>query len=99
MLCFVGGSPQQGQSQPPMGKSQQLQPQEQQRVPAKITRLVKPPLVIVFDIETTGLTPEKDRMIEIAAMDMSDTKKIFQTLVNPGMTAIPEKVRAGSELP
>ncbi|MBO4635804.1 MAG: topoisomerase DNA-binding C4 zinc finger domain-containing protein [Clostridiales bacterium] len=41
---------------------------------------------VVFDIETTGLDPENDRVVEIAAVKVRDGRKIdtFQTLVDPG---------------
>lgn len=41
---------------------------------------------IVFDLETTGINPEKDAIIEISAIKVKDheiTEK-FSTLVNPG---------------
>lgn len=40
----------------------------------------------IFDFETTGLDPEKDRVIEMAAVKVSDGKIIseFSTLVNNG---------------
>ncbi len=37
---------------------------------------------IFFDLETTGIRPDKDRIVEIAAIDPYLDKK-FQTLVNP----------------
>ncbi|XP_024966846.1 exonuclease DPD1, chloroplastic/mitochondrial [Cynara cardunculus var. scolymus] len=40
--------------------------------------------IIVFDIETTGFSREKDRIIEIALQDLSGGENsTFQTLVNP----------------
>lgn len=51
--------------------------------------------VIVIDTETTGVDPEKDRVVEIGAVKVSMTKKgpklagTFQTLVNPGMPIPP----------
>jgi DNA polymerase III epsilon subunit-like protein len=45
------------------------------------------PIVIVFDLETTGLAKLKDRIIEIAAYDLNDkTHAPMSTLVNPGRT-------------
>lgn len=44
-----------------------------------------PACVIVFDIETTGLSRQKERIIEIALRDLYGGKNsTFQTLVNPG---------------
>lgn len=40
--------------------------------------------IIVFDIETTGLSREKERIIEVALQDLSGgDNSTFQTLVNP----------------
>ena len=40
----------------------------------------------VFDLETTGLSPTRDRIVEIAAVhvDLDGTVTRFQSLVNPG---------------
>ncbi len=45
---------------------------------------------VVVDLETTGLNPEKDRIIEIGAIRFVDGKEdeVFEQLINPGM-AIP----------
>lgn len=44
-----------------------------------------PVVVIVFDIETTGLSRQKERIIEIALRDLhGGQNSVFQTLVNPG---------------
>ena len=42
---------------------------------------------VIFDIETTGLSPEKDAIIEISALRVKggDIEDEFSTLVNPGM--------------
>jgi len=45
-----------------------------------------PAVIIVFDIETTGLSRQNERIIEIALRDLYGGKNsTFQTLVNPGM--------------
>lgn len=48
----------------------------------------------IFDVETTGFSPENDRIIEIGAMrvDLDGTVSCFQTLVNP-RRAIPFQVK------
>jgi len=61
----------------------------------------KMPTVIVFDLETTGLSKERDRIVEIACVDLSDAATAsdgtevnnFQTLVNPGRFSIPSHVQ------
>lgn len=47
-----------------------------------------------IDIETTGLSPEKDKMIEIGAVRFEDGEKkaIFSTLVHPQILALPERI-------
>ena len=52
---------------------------------------LKRPLV-VFDLETTGLFPRKDRIIEIAAVKMNPdgSEERLEHLVNPGMPIPPE---------
>ena len=44
------------------------------------------PDYVVFDLETTGLSPETDKIIEISAVRVRGGKaeKNFSTLVNPG---------------
>lgn len=52
---------------------------------------LKRPLV-VFDLETTGLFPRRDRIIEIAAVKMNPdgTEERLEHLVNPGIPIPPE---------
>ena len=49
----------------------------------------------VFDLETTGMSPAKDRIVEIAAVrvECDGTQSRFQTLVNPERP-IPPRVSA-----
>ena len=44
------------------------------------------PDYVVFDLETTGLSPKRDEVIEIAALKVRDGSVVdeFSTLVNPG---------------
>ncbi|HLR35760.1 MAG TPA: PolC-type DNA polymerase III [Tissierellales bacterium] len=48
---------------------------------------------VVFDIETTGLSPKNDRITEIGAVKIEDGKIVdrYNQLVNPGVP-IPEKI-------
>lgn len=48
---------------------------------------------VCFDIETTGLSPEKDKIIEIGALKVKDGKIIdkFSKFINPGFS-IPENI-------
>ena len=52
------------------------------------------PTIIVFDLETTGLSKEKSRIIELAAQSLSDPSASFSTLVNPGRFNIPPAITA-----
>lgn len=47
----------------------------------------------VFDLETTGMSPVRDRIVEIAAIrvDLDGTQERFSSLVNPGVN-IPAQV-------
>ncbi len=47
---------------------------------------------IYYDTETTGVKPDKDRIVEIAAFDPV-LNKTFVTLVNPGIP-IPQEAAA-----
>ncbi|NJL94213.1 MAG: DEAD/DEAH box helicase [Anaerolineae bacterium] len=51
--------------------------------------------VVVFDVETTGLDPERDKIIEIGILRAREDTVLdtYQTLVNPGKS-IPESVVA-----
>lgn len=42
---------------------------------------------VVFDLETTGLQPKKDKIIEIGAVKVKDGEPVdvFKSLVNPGL--------------
>ena len=42
---------------------------------------------VVVDVETTGLDPSKDRLIEVAALKITDgnVSDSFSTLINPGV--------------
>jgi len=46
-----------------------------------------PDKFVVIDLETTGLDPERHRIIEIAALKVEggEVKDLYQTLVNPGV--------------
>ena len=48
---------------------------------------------VVFDLETTGLSPARDRICELGAVRVRglETVESFQSLVNPGV-ALPEPV-------
>jgi hypothetical protein len=51
------------------------------------------PIVIAFDLETTGLSKEKNRIIEIAAVNVTDkTHQPMSTLINPGRFSIPHHI-------
>ena len=48
---------------------------------------------VVFDFETTGLDPKKDKILEIGALKIEETKKPeeFQCLINHGIP-VPEEI-------
>lgn len=48
----------------------------------------------IFDVETTGMSPENDRIVELAAVriDRDGTLTRFQSLVNPGRRIPPKAV-------
>lgn len=54
----------------------------------------KPDTYVCIDLETTGLNPKTDRIIEIGAVRVEDGKEtaIFETFVNPGRS-LEERVR------
>jgi uncharacterized protein YprB with RNaseH-like and TPR domain len=49
--------------------------------------------IVIVDVETTGLSTQNDRIIEIAAIKMVDGVRvgIFSSLINPSME-IPENI-------
>jgi DNA polymerase-3 subunit epsilon len=49
------------------------------------------PIVIAFDLETTGIDHTKERIIEVAIINC-ETGAVFSTLVNPGRTRIKAKI-------
>ena len=46
--------------------------------------------IIAIDVETTGISPEKERIIEIGAV-RPETGEVFRTLIQPGRP-LPEKI-------
>ena len=52
---------------------------------ADLLRKIKYDNFVVVDLETTGLDPTADRIIEIGAVRYQDgqEKEVFETLVNP----------------
>ncbi len=46
--------------------------------------------IIAIDVETTGISPEKERMIEIGAF-RPETGEVFRTLIQPGRP-LPDKI-------
>jgi DNA polymerase-3 subunit epsilon len=58
---------------------------------AKLTKPIKNTTFVAFDIETTGLTPVVDRIVEIGAVKFRNRKIIdtFQELIDPEMPISP----------
>ena len=46
--------------------------------------------IIAIDVETTGISPEKERIIEIGAV-RPETGEVFRTLIHPGRP-LPEHI-------
>ena len=46
--------------------------------------------IIAIDVETTGISPEKERIIEIGAF-RPETGEVFRTLIQPGRP-LPERI-------
>ena len=46
--------------------------------------------IVAIDVETTGISPEKERIIEIGAF-RPETGEVFRTLINPGRP-LPERI-------
>jgi len=85
-----------GAAKSPSSKSSspvsQLQKTPAKKAPAVSRDSSEFPTVIVFDLETTGLSKEKSRIIELAAQSLFDPSSSFSTLVNPGRFTIPSAV-------
>ncbi|KAL3843522.1 hypothetical protein ACJIZ3_000925 [Penstemon smallii] len=61
--------------------------------------LAKHATVICFDIETTGLSKDKDRILEIALQDLrGGENSTFETLVNPQRNVLNERIHGISSL-
>ncbi|KAK4491357.1 hypothetical protein RD792_002094 [Penstemon davidsonii] len=61
--------------------------------------LAKHATVICFDIETTGLSKYKDRILEIALQDLrGGENSTFETLVNPQRNVPNERIHGISSL-
>ena len=55
------------------------------------------PVVFAFDLETTGLRANVDRIIEVAVIECV-TGEEFSTLVNPGHTPVPKRITQITEI-
>jgi len=66
---------------------------EQEMITKPSDKLIEEEIYVVFDIETTGLDPYKDRIIEIGAIKLKGKEIIdeFSVFVNPEMD-IPEEI-------
>ena len=88
-----------GATAPPLGgtpvselRMPEMAPSASASVAAK-TRSSEIPIVIAFDLETTGLSKDKNRIIEIAAVNVTDpTHAPMSTLINPGRFNIPPPI-------
>ena len=58
---------------------------------------------VVVDLETTGLNPDKDRVVSVGAFRVSGGKvklgQVFSELVNPGRDIPPESIKVHGILP
>jgi DNA polymerase III alpha subunit (gram-positive type) len=56
-----------------------------------MAQIIKDIIFVAFDIETTGLTPVVDRIVEIGAVKLQNKKIIdtFQELIDPEMPIDP----------
>ena len=68
---------------------------EQEMITKPSDRLIEDEIYVVFDIETTGLDPFKDRIIEIGAIKLKGKEIIdeFSVFINPEID-IPEEITA-----
>ena len=90
----------------PPASSKPFQPQTPQPALSRGAPLSPPPppgptvapLVIIFDLETSGLSPDNNRIIEIATMDAADPTKFWSALVNPGRINLSTTVRYPSSV-
>ena len=70
-----------------------LAPSASSAAAAARARASEIPIVIAFDLETTGLSKDKNRIIEIAAVNVTDpTHAPMSTLINPGRFNIPPPI-------
>ncbi|RRD40187.1 PolC-type DNA polymerase III [Leptotrichia sp. OH3620_COT-345] len=68
---------------------------EQEMITKPSEKLIEEEMYVVFDIETTGLDPYKDKIIEIGAIKLKGKEIIdeFSAFINPEMD-IPEEITA-----